>query len=584
MVFCRRSSAPNLGLAWLGLALAAWGCARAAEENPQPAQPPKELNFTVSKTFDGKEFACEMKLAGQESGYNLYRFKFPSPVQSAVPSNNTVYGKYYWPAGMKPDGEKRPAVVCLHILDRDFTLVEILCSALAGRGIPAAMIELPYYGERLPAQAENPMLTDATIFSAALAQAVQDTRRTIDMLQARPEVNAERVGLAGISLGGILTGTVAGADERVYRAALILAGGNLPRIVGSAREAGQLREAMRVMPAEQRSRCEEALRACDPLAWAGKLRARAGAGRVLMYNAAEDDVIPRPCTEELAEALGIKDKVRWLEGLTHYSALAALPKVLGGVCDFYAVDLPPSVVKAEPKLPKNSPQNSVAQLLRDLSRAIFFPDDDTANCCFVSLEASGTQFKQKATLRYVRSGGGRFRLEGVLPDLGKVALGQGEFPWMLSRNGVLFKGSKDAKAGRSPLAFADAKAIGKAQGLTGILTGFALFPSAMDVLASFESKNTADGGITIQMEGKSKDVKGGVALLALSQDGGAPRSLRLQMREAVTDVTVKEWQMNGPATPELFEPPQSVNIVVVSQEDLQRVFSAFFNRIVEEAN
>ncbi|MGD0091228.1 MAG: prolyl oligopeptidase family serine peptidase [Planctomycetota bacterium] len=578
MVLCRGR------LVLLGLALAALTCGFAAEENPQPARPPAELNFNVTKTFDGHEFACEMKLAGQEPGYQLYRFKFPSPVQSALPSNNTVYGKYYWPAGMSPNGEKRPAVVCLHILSRDFTLVEILCAALAGRGIPAAMIELPYYGERLPPEMPNPILADATIFPAALAQAVQDTRRTIDMLQARPEVNAERIGLAGISLGGILTGTVAGLDERVYRAALVLAGGNLPRIVAFAREASGLRESMQKLPEESRLRCDEALRACDPLAAAGKLRARAEAGRVLMYNAAEDEVIPRACTEELAAALGLKEQVRWLEGMTHYTALAALPKVLGGVCDFYAVDLPPSAAKAVAQPPKNLPQDSVVLLLRDLSRAILFPDNETATCCIVDLEATGTHFKHKATLRYLRSGGGRFRLEGDLPVLGKVALGQGEFPWLLSKNGVLFKGSKDVKPGRSPLAFADASALNKAQAFGGVLSAFALFPSAMDVLVGFESETTADGNLAVRANGKSKNVKGAAALLTLAKDGVTPCALHLESRGTVADVTVKEWRMNGPAAAGLFDPPQSASIIVVEQEDLQRVFSAFFNHLLEEAD
>jgi len=584
MVLCRRNVRQTLWLALFGLVLAPLSRGLAAEEDQQPVRPPAELNFTVTKTFDGKEFACEMKLAGQGYGYHLYRFKFPSPVQSAVPSNNTVYGKYFWPIDMKPAGEKRPAVVCLHILDRDFTLVDILCAALAGRGIPAVMIELPYYGERLPAQAANPIMVDPNLFPAALAQAVQDTRRTIDMLQARPELNAERVGVAGISLGGILTGTVAGADERVYRAAMILAGGNLPRIVGFAREAGELREALRKLPEESRRRCEEALRACDPLTAAGKLRARAEAGRVLMCNAAEDEVIPRACTEELAEALGMKDKVRWLDGLTHYTALAALPKVLGDVCDFYAVDLPPSAVRAAAKPAKSSPQNSIALLLRDLNRAVLFPDDETAACCFLDLEATGTQFKPKATLRYLRSGGGRFRLEGDLPGLGKVALGQGEFPWMVSRNGVLFKGSKDPKPGRSPLAFADGAAAAKAQAFSGLLTGFALFPSAMDVLASFENETTADGSIAIRVNGKSKDVKGASALLTLGKDGVTPRTLHLAARDGQADITVKEWQMNGPATAALFEPPPQANTTEVPQEDLQRIFSALFNRIAEEVN
>lgn len=569
------------------------------EQRAQIVEPPAEMKFDVKKTFDGKEFSCEMKLLAKNFGYHLYRFKFPSPVVSSVPSNNTVYGKYYWPVDMKVGGgvgaaaDRRPAVVCLHILGRDFTLIDILCSALAGRGIPAAMIELPYYGERMPPQGFNAVMANSVVFVEALSQGVQDTRRTIDMLQARPEINPERIGVAGISLGGILTGTTAVADERVYRTAMIIAGGNLPIVIASSRETKQLREAMQKLSEEDQKRCQVAIHDCDPLTNAARLRERAMAGRVLMVNATEDEVIPRQCTEQLADALGMKDKIRWLNGLTHYTALAALPNVLGQVCDFYAVDLPPSAVKEQARPAKTSPENAVALVMKDLSRAILFPQDDSATCCFIDLELTAkTLFKQPATLRYLRSGGSRFRLEGNVPVLGKIAAGQGEFPWMLSKNGVLFKGTGNVKPGRSPLAFADASAITKATSLTGVLTGFALFPAAMDVLANFKNEPTAERIPAVRIHAKSKDAAGASALLTFDKDGVTPRSIHVEMRTAgaeagataTADLSIRQWQTSGPATPQLFEPPQAEKVIEVEQEELQRIFSAFFSRAAEEAN
>ena len=69
-------------------------------------------------------------------------------------------------------------------------------------------------------------------------------------------------------------------------------------------------------------------------------------GRVLMINAGEDEVIPRACTEKLASALGIQDHVVWLDGLGHYTALAALPKALKTAVDFFAQDLPADAATA----------------------------------------------------------------------------------------------------------------------------------------------------------------------------------------------------------------------------------------------
>ena len=58
-----------------------------------------------------------------------------------------------------------------------------------------------------------------------------------------------------------------------------------------------------------------------------------------MINAACDEVIPRRCTEKLAEALGIADRVVWLDGLGHYTAVAELPRALRMTADFFGQDL-----------------------------------------------------------------------------------------------------------------------------------------------------------------------------------------------------------------------------------------------------
>ena len=54
-------------------------------------------------------------------------------------------------------------------------------------------------------------------------------------------------------------------------------------------------------------------------------------------------MIPRACTEKLANALGIGDRVVWLEGLGHYTAIAELPRALRMTADFFAQDLPEEV-------------------------------------------------------------------------------------------------------------------------------------------------------------------------------------------------------------------------------------------------
>ena len=74
------------------------------------------------------------------------------------------------------------------------------------------------------------------LFAAALPQGIHDARRTFDVLSSRSEVDPEKLGVTGISLGGIISATTAASDPRVQPAVLLLAGGDLPSIIHHGRE------------------------------------------------------------------------------------------------------------------------------------------------------------------------------------------------------------------------------------------------------------------------------------------------------------------------------------------------------------
>jgi dienelactone hydrolase len=230
-------------------------------------------------------------------------------------------------------------VICLHILDGNYELARILCASLASRGVPAVMFKLPYYGERALPGGTRALARNAGRFAEAMSQAFVDVRRTVDMLAARPEIDPERIGIAGISLGGIVSAAAAGGEPRLERAALILAGGDLLGIIHHARETAELSRTLRGLPDAQRLDVERAIVAADPLTHAAGLRGRAMAGKVLMINATEDEVIPPTATRKLATALGMADRVDWLAGLGHYTAMTRLPEVVRQTVDFFAVGL-----------------------------------------------------------------------------------------------------------------------------------------------------------------------------------------------------------------------------------------------------
>ena len=83
---------------------------------------------------------------------------------------------------MPPAGRRYPAVICLHILDGNEALTDLVCSVLASRSIPAISFKLPYYGERGLPGGPKAIADDPERFAGAVAQAADDVRRTIDLL------------------------------------------------------------------------------------------------------------------------------------------------------------------------------------------------------------------------------------------------------------------------------------------------------------------------------------------------------------------------------------------------------------------
>ena len=126
---------------------------------------------------------------------------------------------------------------------------------------------------------------DPKLFVGAIAQAGEDIRRTIDLLASRPEINPQRIGITGISLGGIIAATAAGAEPRLYRAGLILAGGDLLTIIHHARETRPLSEMLQTASAVGTGGGRSEHRGGRSAAVRAALRDRAQQGHVLMINA-----------------------------------------------------------------------------------------------------------------------------------------------------------------------------------------------------------------------------------------------------------------------------------------------------------
>jgi len=577
---------------------------------------PSAQVIRVTAAHDGRAFDYCIHGRQERDRYVVLRLSYPSPVTTPVPQNNTVPAEYYLPRGLRAGDPPRPAVIFLHILDGNVEMVRMTCSLLASHGIPAIFFKLPYYGERGLPEGPEAMARDIHLFLGAVSQAFADVQRTVDVLASRPEVDPQRIGIAGISLGGIIAATAAEMDPRIYRALLVLAGGDLVTIIAHARETRPLYELLQRLPPAERQQVERALAEVDPLRRADRLRPRAQAGRVRMINAAVDEVIPRPCTEKLAQSLGLADRVVWLDDLGHYTALAALPQILQSMVDFFAADLPPGT-QPPPPAAQRSPVKMVVGLAQQ-AMEFFTRDPGPDRCHFADLAITVSPpdgQPVEAQLRFIRGTGHQFRLQCKAPVVGQVALGQGRFPWMASDKGVFLgtaksapstalgvdalhpdatpptksessEGAKAANPGAgaradNPLPFADPRYLMRLKMLAGAVGGAMLAPEIVDPLANIAEEPGAAGGPAIRIEPKGRQQA--VVRLRFQPDRSTPDSLEFEVQGFKGTVRFRVWQLGTVARPELFAPPTGLPVREVEPVELYRIFSAMFNFAMELA-
>ncbi len=119
-------------------------------------------------------------------------------------------------------------------------------------------------------------------------------RRAIDVLRARPEVDPNRIGLVGWSLGARVGAVTAGVDPRL-KAVVLMSGGASP--VGTY---------VAQAPAALRPQVRTVLTALDPLRWIARTKAP-----VLLEDGRRDEIVPRAALVALQKAAPKGTIVKW---------------------------------------------------------------------------------------------------------------------------------------------------------------------------------------------------------------------------------------------------------------------------------
>ena len=260
--------------------------------------------------------------------FQICELTFPSPVHTPHEKNNTVHCEFFRPKRNGDEG-KMPAVIVLHILGGDFPLARLFCNALAQKGVAALFVKMPYYGPRRdPAVNRRMVSPDPRQTVEGMTQAILDIRRAAAWLGSRNDIDANRLGIFGISLGGITGALAATAEPRLTNVCLLLAGGDLGKVAWDSPELAKVRQQW-LAGGGTREEFMTILGQVDPVRYAHSIRGR----RILMMNAKEDEVIPKVCTESLWQSFG-QPPIHWFSG-GHYSCIWHLPEALLRVQAFF---------------------------------------------------------------------------------------------------------------------------------------------------------------------------------------------------------------------------------------------------------
>jgi dienelactone hydrolase len=321
----------GLGLLLVCSAARTWGDEPTVRRGEVKFTPAAEDDQSVPAPFrlSAQTFAFEQTAQPQwDDAVRQSIVTFPSPVKTPYPNNNTVYCEYFRPAAPG----KYPACVVLHILGGDFPLARLFANHLAHHGVAALFVKMPYYGERRQPEAKVRMIsTDPQETVAGMTQAVKDIRFAAAWLAAQDEVDSSRLGVFGISLGGITAALAATAEPRFTKVCPVLAGGDLSEILRDSKE-DHLQAAKQRWLAEGHTLDElvDLMKTIDPCTYGADIKGRS----VLMLNAQHDEVIPHDCTMQLWKSFG-SPPIVWYD-CGHFSALLHVLDALDKVGEFFS--------------------------------------------------------------------------------------------------------------------------------------------------------------------------------------------------------------------------------------------------------
>ena len=308
-----------LGAGFIGLLVT--GCTHSSLRSSRsslPTLPPEIVaEYACPKVRD---FGCKVEVLEQSAKYVRKQIQLKG-VADGTNTDRQIEIEYYNLRGP----EKAPVVMVLPMSGGGYSIERHFASYFASRGYAAIIV----HRDKIPK--EQQMIE---ILNPMIRRVVLDHKRVIDWIETQPEMDAGKIGIFGISLGGIKSAMLAPLENRIQAAIIGLAGGDIPYILTYSTEPGLVKRREEFLKQRNLSpeKAEEALRKIitrDPLIYAPYVDPH----KVLLVLARYDTVVPIAKGLELKEKMGNPETIMIPSG--HYTAVLSIPYIKSESFDFF---------------------------------------------------------------------------------------------------------------------------------------------------------------------------------------------------------------------------------------------------------
>ena len=296
------------------------GCAHTSM-NPDYSGP-KPLPATLEKEYDYIRFNGDYssEILEENTSFVLKQIRF-TPSTNIIDMDHDIILDYYEIRGEL----KFPVILVLPIFGGSNYFSKTFAEYFADHGYCSIIVHR---------QKRYKTFEDLDKMDKILRQIVFDHKQAIDWVGIQDDLDSERIGVFGISMGSIKAALISSLDKRIKASVMCLSGGNLAEIIATSDEKGVVRRREEYMKTHDISQTEfhELLKSritCDPINYAEYIDAE----NSFMVLGRFDSTVPYKNGNELWIKIGKPEKITMPTG--HYTAILGLPYVKMKSLDFF---------------------------------------------------------------------------------------------------------------------------------------------------------------------------------------------------------------------------------------------------------